>query len=284
MRYTAGVSLAAALVLAGAVWAQQVSIAGWVDRVDPATASITIRTLAAPRTIEVAPNAIIEINGRVGRLEQLPFNSRVSIVAEKDANGVIHATRITVQAAGRQPSAAAPPGAIVRGALTGINVPGNSITVRTPSGDYPVPLGTASIYVNGTLGSNRDLRLGQQVEVDRAHPTPASTDYVTQSVRVLAAGRSTTTDGTSSSAAAGAYTSRGRTRASMGAPASSSTGHLTGAGTVDQGYVRTRARAYKGTYRAQRSYTRHSARRSRARMRHRRIIRRAHRVTTPRGM
>jgi hypothetical protein len=290
MRLIPCFALAAALLLPSAVYAQQITIAGWVDRVDPASATLTIRTLANPRTIPVAPNAAIRINGTVARLEQLPFNSPVSIIAEKDANGVLHATQISVRTSGGQPSAAAPPGAVVRGRLVGINLPAGTITLRTPSGDYPVPLGTAPIYVNGTVGSSRDLRLGETVQVDRSQPTPASTDFVTQAVRIVTPGGQSTgrTAGPGGSRAgsagpnggAGARTQRAVTGSARGTAVTAPLDTATGAGVVDRGRPITRTRGYIGTYRARRSRSLTHSRRTVYRSRRHRTRRRARRTYT----
>jgi hypothetical protein len=276
MRFMPCIALALVLLLPSAVSAQQISLAGWVDRVDAANATLTIRTLDMPRTLQVAPNAAIRINGVVSRLDQLPFNSPVSIIAEKDANGVLHVTQISAQTTGRQPAAAAPPGAIVRGTLVGIDIPQGRVTVRTPAGDYPVALGTASIYVNGAVGSSRDLRLGQMVEIDRIQPTPASSDFVTQAVRVLPPGGAAVTSGAAAARSRTAATgARAPTSGTAGTRAASpAIDHLTGAGTVDRGYVRTRTRAYTALYRPGRTRTLHRVRRTRSRTGRHRIRRR----------
>lgn len=271
MRLVSCVSLAAALLIPSAAYAQHITVAGWVQRVDAANAAITIRTLATPRTIPVAPNAVIRLNGALSGLNRLPINASVSIVAEKGPDGVLRATQISAESMTREPAAAAPPGAVVRGRIVGIDIPDNTITVRTTAGDYPVPLGTASIYVNGARGSTRDLRMGQTVEVDRSLPTPASTDYVTQTVRVLPANSAGSRNGTS--------------RAGRATGASAATG-ATGAGLVDRGNllpgtrhpVVTRTRAYTSTY--HRTGTRHTAhaRRTSTRSRRYRSRHRTHHV------
>jgi len=260
MRFASCFALAAALLLPAAVHAQQISLAGWVQRVDAANATLTIRTLDNPRTIPVAPNAVISVNGVVSRLDQLPFNSSVSIIAEKGPDAVLRATQISAQSTGRQPAAAAPAGAIVRGRLVGMNIPAGTITLRTPSGDYPVSLGTPPIYVNGGRGSSRDLRIGQRVEVDRTLPTEASTDYVTTMVHVLSSG--------------------GQMAATGGQPAgtrasSAAVNHLSGAGVVDRGGALTRTRGSVTTYRSRRTRTYHRVR-TRRRVRYYQTRRRSH--------
>jgi hypothetical protein len=246
MRIFSCFSLAAALLSSSAAYAQQITIGGWVQRVDAASASITIRTLHNPRTISVAPNAVIRVNGAAARLDQLPFNSSVSIIAEKDPNGVLRATQIVAQPTGREPAAVESPGAIVRGTLVGIDVPSGTITVRTSAGDYPVTLGTASIYANGARGSSRDLHLGQTVEVVRTLPTAASTDYVTETVRVFSpAGQAAGTavrPAPPRRGAAGAGTATGGAAASPAGAASAAV--TTGAGLVDRGGTLYRTRSY----------------------------------------
>jgi hypothetical protein len=184
MRYIQGLVLAAAL-LPAAVSAQQVAVGGWVNKVDAANSTVTIRTLANPRTIQVAPNAVIRINGTFGRLDQIPANSEVSITTERDPNGVLMATQISARSVGPEPPAAALPGSVVQGTLVGLNVPNNTITLRTSSGDHVYSLGSAPILVNGVRGSLRSFRVGQMVQLQRALPTAASTDYITQAVWVL---------------------------------------------------------------------------------------------------
>jgi hypothetical protein len=185
MRFITCLVAAVALQLPAAVYAQHVSVGGWVNSVDTAGSTITIRTLGNPRTIQLAPNVVIHVNGVVSRLDQIPANGAVSITAERGPTGVLTATQISVRSSGPQPSAAAPPGSVVQGALVGMNVAGNSVTVRTTSGDHVVSLGTAPIMVNGKRGSIRNLALGQTIQVRRNLPTPASTDFITQAVWVL---------------------------------------------------------------------------------------------------
>jgi len=99
---------------------------------------------------------------------------------------VLHATEIDARATTPAPPAAAPPGSYVHGTLVAVDLPNNTITVRTRAGDIVVPLGTAPIYVNGAPSTIRVLKPGEVVEVERTLPTPASTQYVTRVVRVMA--------------------------------------------------------------------------------------------------
>jgi len=85
-----------------------VTVGGWVNGIDNTGSSITIRTLANPRTVQLSPNVVVRINGVVSRLDQIPANSAVSITAERGPTGVLTATRISVSTSGPQPSAAAP--------------------------------------------------------------------------------------------------------------------------------------------------------------------------------
>lgn len=186
MRYIQSLALAVALQVPAIVSAQQISVGGWVNRVDTANSTITIRTLANPRTVQVAPNAVIRVNGVISRLDQIPANSAITLTTEKGPTGVLTATQITVNSSGPQPSAAAPAGSTVQGTLVGVNIPDNAVTVRTVSGDHVVPLGTAPIMINGARGSIRNFRVGQNILIQRSLPTEASTDFVTQMVRVTA--------------------------------------------------------------------------------------------------
>src|SRR5207249_7441135 len=86
--------LAAALQVPTALYAQQVTVGGWIDRVDPARGTLTLRTFGNPRTIQIAPNAVVRLNGMVVRLDQLPRDSNVSVIAEKGQDGMLHAVTI----------------------------------------------------------------------------------------------------------------------------------------------------------------------------------------------
>jgi hypothetical protein len=185
MRLTACLIIAAALQVPAAVVAQQITIAGWVDRVDTQNSTVTIRTLSNPRTIQVAPDAVIRVDGQVRRLDQLPINSRISIIAQQGPNDVLRATQLTSESATGQPAAGYPPGSQVTGRLVEMDIPSNQITLRTQSGDFTVPLGTAPLLRNGTPITVRDLQIGQWIQVERTLPTEGSTEYVTQTVRVL---------------------------------------------------------------------------------------------------
>jgi hypothetical protein len=250
--------LAAALQVPTALYAQQVTVGGWVDRVDPASGTLTLRTFGNPRTIQIAPNATVRLNGVVVRLDQLPRDSDVTVIAEKGQDGALHAVQINARGAAGSPAASYPAGSVITGRLVGINIPSNQITVRTTTGDFAVPLAEAPIMVNGARGSSRDLRLGQAIQVERALPTAGSTEYVTQMIRVLPA----SVRGAASPAA-------GQVRAGAAA---------TGAGVVERGTsiaasrswaaVRSRTRGYRRTYRSHRASSRHRARRMRSRARH----------------
>jgi hypothetical protein len=184
MRVITGLTLAAALQWPAAVVAQQITIAGWVDKVDTENSTVTIRTFTNPRTIRVAPDAVIRVNGEAQPLSHLPINSRISIIAREGPGGILRATQITAR--GEGPSAAEyPPGSTVMGRLVAKNIPENEITLRTQSGNFSVPLGHAPILRNGERIAIQELQIGQLIQVQRALPTPASTDYVTREVRVL---------------------------------------------------------------------------------------------------
>jgi hypothetical protein len=187
MRPLLYLSLAAALQVPTALYAQQVTVAGWLDRIDAANGTLTLRTFGNPRTIQVAPNATVRINGAAARIEQLPLDSQISVIAEKGPDGMLHAVQISARGTIGSPTAGSPAGSVISGRLVGLNLPMNQITVRTSTGDFAVPLGTAPIIINGAGGSTRGLRLGQTVRIERALPTEGSTEYVTQAVHVTAA-------------------------------------------------------------------------------------------------
>lgn len=189
MRHTVCIALVIALFIPAAALAQEVTVGGWVDRVDTATSTVTLRTLSGKRTIEVAPNAVISGNGAATRLNQIPIGSRIWITAQSGPQGVLRATRIRVQGAGRSTAAAYPAGSVVTGRLVGINIPENQVTLRTSAGDFSLPLGSAPIVRNGRVVTTRDLRVGQQIQVVRSLPTTASTDYITQSVHIMPTSR-----------------------------------------------------------------------------------------------
>lgn len=275
MRLISCLILATALQIPAAVFAQQITIAGWVDHVDAANSTITIRTLANPRTIAVAPSALVRINGVAARLDQLSANSDVTIIAEKDPNGVLRATQVNVTRTSRGSPAAAPPGSIIQGTLVGLNIPMNTILVRTPAGDVNVSLGTAPIIVNRVRGSSRDLRIGQSVQVERTLPTEGSTDFVTQLVRIMPP-------------AAGGPTGMAGAAAAGGRPGPTRTG-AAGPGVVDRGTLLTQTRGYRGymaysshRYRSHLRGRRASRYNTRYHRRHRRASSRMHRISSHR--
>src|SRR4051812_18605875 len=106
MRHIQSLALAAALQVPAIVSAQQIAVSGWVNRIDAANSAITIRTLANPRTIQVAPNAVVLVNGVVSRLDQIPANSEITLTTQKGPTGVLTATQVTVHSSGPQTSAA----------------------------------------------------------------------------------------------------------------------------------------------------------------------------------
>jgi len=186
MRWIRYLGVAAALVVPAAVIAQQAIIAGWVDSVDTQANTLTVRGTGNPRIIQVAPNAVIRINGQATRLDQLPKDGQVSLIAQKLPSGVLQAIEINVGGTGNsRETAAYPAGSVVDGQLVRIDVPANQITLRTNSGNFVVSLGSAPIKWNGIPVSTRYLQLGQQLRVIRTVPTGGATDYVTQSIYIL---------------------------------------------------------------------------------------------------
>jgi hypothetical protein len=277
MRYLFSLIAAAGLLLPGAALAQRVNLGGWVGRVDTANSTITVRTLGNPRTLPVAPNAVIRLNGAPSRLDQLPLNSSINIVAEPNPNGVLQVTQIVAGTDIRQPAASAPPGAIVRGTLVGVNIPDNTVSLQTESGIHVYSLGNAPIMVNGVTGSIRNLQLGEMIQLDRSLPTAASTDYVTQMVHVLPAARRPI-----ASPARPAYSRTGTRRPIARRAVRSASGTMTGttaagtmvgsyAGKVVHGTIRSRTLAYRSHYASRHSTRRHRRhyRRHRRRMVHR---------------
>jgi hypothetical protein len=190
--------LAAVLGLCATAWAQEVVFRGYVQKVDPLNATITLRTTGNPRIVPVAPSAVVMLRGKAVTLEQIPLNSEVSITAVKDAQNVARATRITIETPRDMPSAASGPGGLVRGTVVGIHLPSNSIRVRTLSGDARVDLGTAPIMVNGRETNTAAIRLGDTVEIQRVAGTDAGTELTTRLVTITgrAAGYRATTHST----------------------------------------------------------------------------------------
>jgi hypothetical protein len=240
--------LAAALQLPIALYAAPVMVGGWVDRVDGAGATLTVRTFGNPRTIQIEPNAVVRLNGKPVQFDQLPRDSQVTITAEKGPDGTLHAVQIDARGTAES-TASYPTNNTITGRLVALNIPENRMTVRTATGDFLVPLGEAPILVNGTRGSSRNLQPGQMVQVDRTLPTEASADYVTNSVRIMPV-----------AAAAG-----------TGAAAKVSSTKPTSARTA----VRSRTRGYRRSYtrtrytRKQYSRTRYRSRQVRRRTRYR---------------
>ncbi len=212
MRWTPYIAAAAVMQLPAVVFAQQVVVSGWVDSVDMTHSTLTIRTLAKPRTIQVSPDAVIRINGTAFPLNRLPRNAAITITAQAGANGVLRATQVSARTSTPQPAAAAPAGSVVRGTLVGMNIPANTITVRTTSGDNTVSLGSAPILVNGGRGSTRNLQVGQAIQVERSLPTEASTEFVTQQVRVLSTPRTVASSRTTRNGAVRSRTSGYRSK------------------------------------------------------------------------
>ena len=102
-------ALAAGVFLCATVWAQEVIFRGFVQKVDPVDFTITLRTSGNPRVVPVTPSATVMIGGKTARLEDIPLNSSVHIVAARDSQGIPRATRIEVESATPTPSATTPP-------------------------------------------------------------------------------------------------------------------------------------------------------------------------------
>jgi len=165
--------------------AQQAVVSGWVDSVDMQATTLTIRGTGNPRTIQVAPDAVIRVNGQAVRLDQLPVDGQVSVIAQKLPNGVLQATEINVRSSAAPRPAAYPAGSIVDGQLVRIDIPAKQISLRTNSVNFSISLGSAPITWNGRRVSSRYLQLGQQLRVLRAVPTAGAPDYVTQAIYIL---------------------------------------------------------------------------------------------------
>jgi len=185
MRWMIGLGVVAVLQVPAAVMAQQAVVSGWVDSVDNQANTLTIRGSGNPRTIQVAPDAVIRVNGQTTRLDQLPRDGQITVMAQKLPSGVLQATEINVRLPATPRAAAYPAGSVVDGQLVRIDVPANQITMRTSSGNFMVPLGSAPITWSGRRVSTRYLQLGQQLRVMRSIPTGGATDYVTQSIYIL---------------------------------------------------------------------------------------------------
>ena len=165
-------------------WAQEVTLRGYVQKVDPVNFKLTLRTTGNPRVVQVAPSAVVMIGGKAGTIEQIPLNSQVSIVGVKDSQNVTQATQITVETSTNLPPAASGPGALIRGVVVGVDPPSNSIRVRTLTGDLRVPLGTAPIMANGVQKTSASIRLGDNIEIHRQIGTDAGTELTTRLVTI----------------------------------------------------------------------------------------------------
>jgi len=264
------VALGAGILLCATVWAQEVVLQGWVRKIDPVNSRITLRTTGNPRVVPVASSAVVLIDGKVGKLEDIPLESEVHITAIRQGQGEPQATRIEVISPTPLPSAASPPGAIVRGTVVGLDPAQNAILVHTLSGDVRVDLGTASIFSNSRQTSLRAINIGDTVEVQRTIPTDAGSNYVTRVVTVLHHAAGTTT-GTAPAAAFGRM---------QGQPAPAAittvvTMHRTPTSYTESRTVRTRTSyrtsrvaGYRSRYQARRAhYRRHRIHRA-ARYRH----------------
>jgi len=177
-------TLAAVAGLCATAWAQEVTFRGYIQKVDPTNATITLRTTGNPRVVPVSPSAVIMLRGKQATLDQIPLNSEVSITAVRDAQRVEHATQITVETARDLPPAASGPAGLVRGTVVGIHLPSNTLRVQTLSGEVRVPLGSAPIMFRGREQSTRALQLGDTVEVQRQVATDAGTEMTTRLITI----------------------------------------------------------------------------------------------------
>jgi hypothetical protein len=208
------------------------------------------------------------MGGKSVRLEEVPLDSQVHIVAARDSQGVPRATRIEVLSAPSTPPAVTPPGSLVRGTIVGVHPPSNSIIVRTLSGDMRIPLAAAPVIANGRPANSRALRLGDAVEVQREILTPGGSEYITKVVTVTgraAAASGTVTSVIQTTTRRGRAISRSRTTRRVGASAASKARRTS----------LTRARMKRAGYRS--SYSARRVRAARVAMHGRRS--RTHRTT-----
>jgi len=176
--------LVAMLGICATAWAQEVVFRGYVQKVDPVKATITLRTTGNPRVVPVAPAAVVMLGGKAVTLDQIPLNSEIAITAVRDAQGVAQATQIAVEAPRGLSSAANGPGGVVRGTVVGVHLPSNTIRVRTLSSDARVDLGTAPIMFQGRETNSAAIRLGDTVEIQRVAGTDAGTELSTRLVTI----------------------------------------------------------------------------------------------------
>jgi len=179
-----GGALLAVLGICATAWAQEVIFRGYVQKVDPLKATITLSTTGNPRVVPVAPSAVVMLRGKAATLDPIPLHSEASITAVRNAQGVAQATQIAVDAPRNASSAANGPGSVVRGTVVGIHLPSNSIRVRTQSSDARLDLGTAPIMFHGRETSSAAIHLGDTVEIQRAAGTDAGTELSTRLVTI----------------------------------------------------------------------------------------------------
>src|SRR4051794_33366194 len=123
-------AMAVGISLCATAWAQELIFRGFVQKVDPVDLTITLRMAGNTRVFPINPSAVIMLGGQVTKLDQIPLNSPVQMVAVRDAQGQPRASRIEIEGQGTGHSAVAPPGALIRGTVLGIDRMENSISVR----------------------------------------------------------------------------------------------------------------------------------------------------------
>src|SRR5947209_8809528 len=77
--------LAAGLCICATAWGQELIFRGFVQKVDPVDLTITLRMTSNTRVLPITPSAVIMMGGQVSKLDQIPLNSPVQIVAVRDS-------------------------------------------------------------------------------------------------------------------------------------------------------------------------------------------------------
>src|SRR5436309_712312 len=108
-------ALAVGISLCATAWAQELIFRGFAQKVDPTDLTITLRMTGNTRVLPISPSAVITMGGQVAKLDQIPLNSPVQIVAVRDAQGQPRVTRIEVEGQGSGHPAMAPPGSLIQG-------------------------------------------------------------------------------------------------------------------------------------------------------------------------
>jgi hypothetical protein len=144
---------------------------GYVQRVDPASGTITLRKSTGQQTILVVPEAKLTIDGRKGLLNDIMYNARAEILAWRDPFHALRADEVKILQP-RDPTwpASSGPGMLVQGEVVGLISELGTLIIKTPVGNRNVAIGTAPVLLNGRPATLLDLAVGDRVQVQHTIP------------------------------------------------------------------------------------------------------------------